>query len=232
LASLAVSGGVAVCQSNETVPVPQVEPSWFESLRDLPVLRWLSGMSPFLAPPPDAALVPAPPPPCPVQPLAAVDDADALLMENDTDGPSSLNIDGLTPRTSHALSRFENLVAARGGTFTLRSAYRPAAYQGHLRDVWLKWVGELRSNTDPACADLRQQVGGEFTRHRLLATQSPVEVSDHTLGIGFDAAIVLPSRRRGRRGPGTLDALARLSGVLRPDIRRDPVHFRLIGARG
>jgi hypothetical protein len=123
------------------------------------------------------------------------------------------------------------LVTARGGTFILTSAYRPAAYQSHLRDVWFKWVGELRDNNDPACAGLRATVGEEFARHGLRATQYPVEVSDHTLGIGFDAAIVLPSGRRVRRR-ATLDGLARLSGVLRPDIRRDPIHFRLIGGRG
>jgi hypothetical protein len=223
-----VSGGLAAGQSNEAVAAPQSEPSWLESLRDLPVLRRLSGVSPFVAPQ-DAALIPAP---CRIQPLASIDDSDALMMESDADGPSSLNIHGLTPRTSRALARLARLVAARGGTFTLKSAYRPSTYQWHLRDVWFKWVGELRGNTDPACADLRQQVGDEFTRHRLLATQSPVEVSDHTLGIGFDALIILPSGRRGRRRLATLDALARLSGVLRPDIRRDPVHFRLIGARG
>jgi hypothetical protein len=60
-----------------------------------------------------------------------------------------------------------------------------------------------------------------------------VPVSDHTLGIGFDAAITLPliKSKRGRRIPVSVDRIARLSGVARPDIRHDPVHYRLIGAR-
>ncbi len=147
------------------------------------------------------------------------------------DGGSPLNLQGLTARTSKALSRFENLVEARGGSFTLTSAYRPATYQAHLRDVWHKWVDELRDNHDPACVDLKAQVGNEFSRHGLLATQHPVEISDHTLGIGFDAAVVLPAAKR-KRARVSLDRLARLAGVLRPAIRRDPVHFRLIGGRG
>ena len=40
----------------------------------------------------------------------------------------------------------------------------------------------------------------------------------------------LPTRARRRRV--SLDRLARLAGMMRPDIRRDPVHFRLIGGRG
>jgi hypothetical protein len=82
--------------------------------------------------------------------------------------------------------------------------------------------------------DLKASVGEEFTRHSLLLTQHPVTVSDHTLGIGFDAAITLPviTSKRARRNRVSLDRIARLSGVVRPDVRRDPVHFRLIGGRG
>jgi hypothetical protein len=183
-----------------------------------------------MVPPPEVVVVAPPPPPCGVEPLAPIEDGDSLLMENNAGSP--LNLEGLTPRTSKALSRFEKLVESHGGTFMLTSAYRPVVYQAHLRSVWFKWMNELKDNQDPACAELRVTVGNEFVRHGLLATQYPATMSDHTLGIGFDAAIVLTTGKRSRRARVSLDRLARLSGVQRPAIKRDPVHFRLIGGRG
>ena len=226
-ASLAVSGGLAVGQSMESQPidsdrtasVPEPQPALLDTIWSLPVLRWFSGM---VTPPPVAT--PVAPLTCSIQPLTAIEDPDALLMEAD----ARLNLDGLTPRTSQALSRLETIVTARGGHFTLTSAYRPASYQAHLRDVWIKWVYEVRDNIEAGCGDLRAQVSEEFTRHSLLTSQYPVTVSDHTLGIGFDAAVAFPSRFKRRI---SLDRLARLAGVQRPDVRRDPVHFRLIGGR-
>lgn len=216
------------------MPQSQPQPTWLESLWNLPVFRWLSGLDgPAIVPPPEVTLAAPPPPPCSVQPLAAIDDQDAVLMETNDSG-ANLNLTGLTPRTAVALSRFESIVQSRGGSFSLQSAYRPAAYQAHLRDVWFKWVYELRDNTDPACADLKADVSFEFGRHRLLVSQYPVTVSDHTLGIGFDATVEFPALagKRARRRRVSIDRIARLSGVVRPDIRRDPVHFRLIGGRG
>jgi hypothetical protein len=196
-------------------------------------MRWLaSWQSPV--DPPQVAVETPPPAPCWISPLQPVDDMEALAMEHPDEGGSNLNINGLTARTSKALARFESLVEKRGGTFLLTSAYRPIAYQGHLRDVWYKWVYELKDNSDPACVDLKAQVGDEFARHGLLLSQHPVPVSDHTLGIGFDAAITLPvikTKRARRPIPVSVDRIARLSGVVRPDVRHDPVHFRLIGAR-
>ena len=110
-------------------------------------------------------------------------------------------VDGLTPGTSRALNRFEELVTKAGGEMYLTSAFRPEAYQQHLRDVWYKWMDELRDNEDPACATLKAQVGDEFTRHQLLPTQHPVPVSDHTLGIGFDAAVQFPALTGARQAP-------------------------------
>ena len=37
-----------------------------------------------------------------------------------------------------------------GGAMMLTSAFRPEAYQQHLRDVWHKWMDELRDNADPS----------------------------------------------------------------------------------
>lgn len=231
-ASLAVASGLAVGQSIEPVPQDQSEPTWLEALWNLPVFRWLSGFDASPVVLPEVVVAPPPAPPCPIAPLQAIEDTDALAMETGADSGSNLNLDGLTSGTGKALARFENLVERQGGSFTLTSAYRPAAYQAHLRDVWFKWTDELRDNHDPACFQLKADVGNEFVRHGLLASQHPVPVSDHTRGLAFDAAVVLPLAKRARRRRISLDRLARLAGVQRPDIRRDPVHFRLIGGRG
>jgi hypothetical protein len=221
-----VSSGLAVGQSFEFPQAPDPEPTWLESLWNLPVFKWLAGLDATPIAPP-ALIVSAPePPPCPVAPLEPIADPDAMGMES----VSTINLDGLTPGASRALTRFETLVTKRGGTFILTSAYRPAAYQAHLRDVWHKWSDELKDNQDPSCLQLKAEVGAEFARHGLLLSQHPVEISDHSLGIGFDAVVVFPVMKKRRRI--SLDRVARLAGVSRPSIRRDPVHFRLIGGRG
>lgn len=110
----------------------------------------------------------------------------------------------------------------------LKSAYRPAAYQKHLQNVWHKWMDELKNNSEPACQILRVEVQEEFLRHRLIETQHPVAVSDHTRGLAFDATVQLPAAKKaGRRL--SLDGLARMAGLLRPAIASDPVHFKFLG---
>jgi len=222
-----VSSGLAVGQSIVEPTPSQQGPTWLESLWNLPVFKWLAALESAPIAPPEVAIATPALPPCSVAPLQTIEDAAALDME----GVSTLNRDGLTPGASRALARFEKVVEARGGAFTLTSAYRPATYQAHLRDVWFKWMNELKDHQDPSCFDLKAEVGAEFARHGLLPTQHPVEVSDHTLGIGSDAAVLFPATKR-KRSRISLDRLARLAGGSRPDIRRDPVHFRLIGGRG
>ncbi len=174
---------------------------------------------------PDAPSVKLSPPQaaCAVAPLPAIDDAEALAFENRT----SPDTGGLMPAMARALARFEQLVRSAGGTFELKSAYRPPSYQAHLQAVWLKWIMELRNNSETGCQTLRAQVGEEFARHRLLEMQKPVTASDHTRGLAFDAAVVLPRVTPPKRRVVSLDRLALLAGIQRPDILRDPVHFKL-----
>ena len=230
-ASLAVSSGLAIGQTLEPEIINQPEPTWLEALWKLPVFKWLSGLQTAPVAPPEIAIAAPAAPPCTIAPLRDIEDVGAMAMETGGGTGSALNLDGLTPHTTKALARFQGVIERSGGSFTLTSAYRPAEYQAHLRDVWFKWMFELRDNQDPSCMELKAEVGNEFARHSLLTTQYPVTVSDHTLGIAFDAAITFPTAKRARRRLG-LDRLARLSGVQRPDVRRDPVHFRLIGGRG
>lgn len=163
-------------------------------------------------------------PPCIVPPLAAIEDSEALAMEDGSD--SFINLDGLTPFTAKALSRFELAVTSLGGVFELKSAHRPQAYQDHLREVWEKWMYELRNNTDENCQSLRAEVGAEFARHRLMESQRPAASSDHTRGTAFDAAVILPRRARIGKRRVTVDKLARRYGISRPVAWSDPVHFR------
>jgi hypothetical protein len=169
-------------------------------------------------------------PGCRVAPLPDIWDSEALAFENSAD-IAPADVADLMPDAAEALDTFEGLVTSLGGTFELKSAYRPPAYQAHLHEVWVKWVKELRNNRSKGCRALREDVGAEFARHQLLVRQQPVSASDHTLGLAFDAAVAMPrgARLHGKRV--TVDRLAALAGIKRPSIRRDPVHFKLIPER-
>jgi hypothetical protein len=167
---------------------------------------------------------------CKTAPLDEIVDPEALELEKNADtSPAELN--GLMPDAAQALDTFKELVNSVGGTFDLKSAYRPTAYQAHLHEVWVKWVKGLRGNRTSGCSALREEVGAEFARHKLLLRQQPVPASDHALGLAFDAAVTMPrvARLNGKRV--TVDKLAAMSGMSRPNSRRDPVHFKLRGDR-
>jgi len=167
---------------------------------------------------------------CKVAPLSDIDDAEALAFEKDSESAAA-DVQGLIPTMARALESFKELVNSVGGTFELKSAYRPSAYQAHLHDVWVKWVKELRNNRTTGCRALREEVGAEFARHQLLVRQQPVPASDHALGLAFDAAVSMPHAARLNRKRVTVDKLALLAGVKRPNSRRDPVHFKLLPER-
>jgi hypothetical protein len=164
---------------------------------------------------------------CKVAPLSEIEDPEALAFERNAE-TSPADVDGLLPDAAQALNTFEEMVTSLGGTFELKSAYRPPAYQAHLHEVWVKWVKELRNNRSSGCRALREEVSAEFVRHQLLVKQQPVPASDHTLGLAFDAAIAMPRAARWNGKRVTVDKLAALVGMKRPDSRRDPVHFKLL----
>ena len=167
---------------------------------------------------------------CKVAPLSEIGDDEALAFEKNAE-TASADVDGLMPQAAQALDAFKVMVTSLGGTFELKSAYRPPAYQAHLHDVWVKWVKELRNNRSSGCRALREEVGAEFARHQLLVKQQPVPASDHALGLAFDAAIAMPRAARLNGKRVTLDKLAAMAGIKRPDSRRDPVHFKLLPER-
>jgi len=194
--------------------------SWTQVLWNLPVVGRFLIPSPTL--PPIAAANG-----CAVTPLTELTDSDALAFESQ-DGP---DVSGLLPAMSQAMEKFRRLVMSAGGTFDLKSAYRPAAYQEHLQDVWFKWMRDLRRNRTAACEGLRAAVHEEFLKHHLLETQMPVTASDHTRGMAFDADIKLPrvAAAKKKRRRISIDRLALIAGLQRPDVRHDPVHFKLVG---
>ena len=192
--------------------------AWLDEVLDLSLFR-------LFVPPPDVSATlpgiasPLTPLPCAIGPIPPLDDEEALAFE----GGSQVDLNGLTPATARALNRFERRVTLLGGKMAVTSAYRPPAYQAHLQVVWDKW-DQLRDAHEEGCAVVRAQAQEEFEHHGLLESQRPVPFSDHTRGIAFDASILLPARKR----RPSIDRLARSAGVLRPDIRHDPVHFRLV----
>jgi hypothetical protein len=244
--ALRLSLCLAVCTSllsaQTNVPQPQTaatvataapEPhnTWLELLWSLPVFNWFAPQSVEPAAPPMTTFAPPPPLPhpgmCPVAPLPPITDPQAEAFNNG----ESLDTAGLTSGMARALARFQQIVNRMGGSFELKSAYRPPSYQLHLQQVWDKWMA-LRNNQNAACQDLRAGVREEFARHHLLETQRPVNSSDHTRGLAFDATVILPSHPRiKRRRKVTLDALARQAGLRRPDILHDPVHFKFVGGK-
>jgi len=210
---------LSISTANANVPA-ETTASW---LNDLMPFGWFQ----FFAPPTtdlsifQAMLPPTPPPappPCAIGPIPPIEDEEARGFEAAAGSSAVVDIAGLTPQTALALARFEQRVASLGGKFAVTSAFRPVAYQEHLQIVWDKWK-QLRDNDDEGCAVVKAEVAAEFERHRLLESQRPVPFSDHTRGIGFDAAIFLPKRN--------LDRVAQASGFRRPDVFHDPVHFRL-----
>lgn len=192
---------------------------WFQSLLNLPAVLRSNLPAPSLTPT------------CSISPLRDIQEPDALAFENGADANGGIDLAGLQPAMARALERFRHLVLAVGGSFDLKSAYRPPAYQEHLQEVWYKWM-VIRRNHEPACQKLKAEVAEEFSRHRLMESQVPVSSSDHTRGLAFDAAVILPRFARLQRRRVSVDRLAVLAGLTRPDIRRDPVHFKLVLGRG
>ncbi len=150
---------------------------------------------------------------CQVPPLTPLTDAAAINFENG----NQVDTADLTANMQTALDCVTQAVAQAGGAVTVSSAYRPPAYQAHLREVWDKWR-LLRDRREPECADLRTQVQGEFQRHGLLLTQRPASPNGpHTQGLAVDMRSSLPL--------ATFLNLANGCQLTRPLPQTDPVHF-------
>jgi hypothetical protein len=98
----------------------------------------------------------------------------------------------------------------------ITSAFRPQAYQNHLREIWDKRQ-LLLTITTPECREIRDEVTTEFALHSLVAR--PANVSNHSNGNAFDARVRdLPAGQN-------IDTLAGQCNLTRPEPDADPVHF-------
>ncbi|MDQ3517439.1 MAG: hypothetical protein M3466_03395, partial [Gemmatimonadota bacterium] len=152
---------------------------------------------------------------CSVPALTEITDAEALEFENGR----RIDVSRLTVKAGAGLSCMTSAVAEVGGNFRLSSAFRPAPYQSHLREVWDRWK-LLRNNTSSECEILKAEVRTEFTNHGLQLSQRPAAASNHSQGIAIDASISgLPSGE-------TVDTIAEECGMFRPWPVRDPPHYQ------
>jgi len=226
---LGAQTNVSPAQTDATTVIAPAIPeahNWWDALLNLPILNWLAPSPAQPAAPAVTAAAPALPP-CAIAPLPPITDPQATAFNSG----ESLDTEHLTSGMSRALNRFQTIVNKMGGSLELKSAYRPPAYQQHLQQVWDKWM-VLKNNDDASCHDLRAEVQHEFARHHLLETQRPVNSSDHTRGLAFDATVTLPqTATTKRRRKVSLDALAHMAGLRRPDILHDPVHFKFVGGK-
>ena len=113
------------------------------------------------------------------------------------------------------LACLQNQVSVAGGSYALLSAYRPTAYQQHLREVWDTWL-EIENETERECRVLRRQVQREMGRHNL--AYQPAVGSLHESGLAFDLTI-------GGLPDIDVDIAASTCGLYRFNPLGDPAHF-------
>ncbi len=158
---------------------------------------------------------------CSVQQLSPI--TDPVAQQFEAQNGNVVDTTELTQAMTSAYNDFRTRVQIAGGQLRLNSAYRPPAYQIHLREVWDRWQ-RLKNNTLPQCQILRTVVQAEVNRHGLgnLKTRPGGVNGKHTQGLAIDVnfgATGLPTQ--------TIVNLAAQSGLIRPLVAKDPVHFIL-----
>jgi hypothetical protein len=125
---------------------------------------------------------PPPPPRCPVTALSPLTDPEAIEHEQGkySGRPDMSKVD---ERVVAGAECVKQKVKALGRIARITSGYRPAAYQAHLREIWDKWK-LLETNSDPACADVKNTVKEHWDKHGLV--YQPAKTSPHSKGIAVD----------------------------------------------
>lgn len=153
-----------------------------------------------------------------VPPLSPITETTALAFE----AGNNIDTANFTAQTRLGVDCLRAAAAAAGASFALTSAFRPAAYQAHLREVRDTWKA-VKNLTQIECATIKADVRAEFQRHSLLESQRPAAGNlnaPHSTGIAFDATI------RGLPTGQTVDSLASGCSLHRPWPVNDPVHFQ------
>lgn len=132
---------------------------------------------------------------CPIPPLTSMSGF-ALGMEGGNNvlfGSCDVNINRNLTKLKQEFDKLKAAVAENGIVAQANSAYRPLAYQKHLWEIVDRWVTKgLRENTEQACAQLKNTVREEYSRHGLgTVVASPSSCAPHVRGVGID--ISLPS---------------------------------------
>jgi hypothetical protein len=157
---------------------------------------------------------------CPVTPITPLTDADALTME----GGATLIWNHTAAALQPAANSLVALIQAEpGGTAVIGSAFRPHAYQSHLREVWDK-ARALRGNTSTVCAAVRTAVSQEMTHHSLDVNRLVGATSNHTAGRAVDISWTLPGAANEET---SIDALAIQAGLRHRLHAADRPHFEL-----
>ena len=146
---------------------------------------------------------------CPIQPLAPITDPAALAFENGD------RIQWSNPVLQQCVNEFISQV---GGSVT--SAYRPQAYQNHLREVSTK-ACQLSSNTNEACAEVRAEVMAEMSNHGLPLCGAVAATSRHSSGNAVDISGIVHSSQ-------AVQSAAAESCLRWSNYTNDPNHYDLI----
>jgi peptidoglycan hydrolase-like protein with peptidoglycan-binding domain len=165
------------------------------------------------------------------QVLAMEDEVEAVIWNEQTRST------GLAAQAAE----LERRLAALGWRLEVTSAYRPQAYQDHLREIRDAYFDTPELQENPACQAVHALVAAELAAHQLGTVVA--EVSTHTAGKAFDANVYdehgnLLTRPVDPAAPDyglgsdlyqrvlTLDRLAAEVGLQRPFLQNDPVHFQ------
>jgi hypothetical protein len=157
---------------------------------------------------------------CEVEPLQPITDPDAKRFE----AGDTIREDGLSDSMKDKLKCLRDKVAEKGGTLTVNSAWRPQAYQDHLRELSDKHpalikLAILEQVAECLPAPYYGAVHPDYVKHGL--NRNVAKVSNHTSGDAFDASW---------SGVNNIDKLAGDCGLHRPlpapkADGGDPIHF-------
>lgn len=168
---------------------------------------------------------------CPIAPLSdpIIPHDEALAWEFERKNGRVFDYDNLSTSLQNKLVCMERETALSGGTSRRESAYRPSAYQRHLREVWDKqkeidqnWHS-LTAAEKESCAYIFNQVAAEMSKHAIQYPPASNSRHERLPAEAFDLRIDMPSRDR-------LDAVIDFNafgcGLHRFNIYKDPNHFQ------
>lgn len=158
---------------------------------------------------PDPQFWSSDPPRCDVASLSPI--TDPLAQEYEAAAPNTpLHLELVNPTL---LSKIDDFLADAGlSRANIQSAFRPAAYQAHLRELMDKKIQIVNLNGDKrkACDDLLTEINAEIAKHQLHTNNGiPIvaKTSAHTSGNAVDIS---------GWNAVTVDALAATNGLIRP----------------